>query len=33
MIRLIREAFVGMLEESNWMDDAAKAVAIEKVNQ
>ena len=32
MINNIRNAFIGMLDESTWMDDESKAKAIEKVN-
>ena len=32
MIHNIREAFTEILEDSDWMDDATKAVAKEKVS-
>jgi predicted metalloendopeptidase len=32
MIRNIRSAFIDLLEESTWMDDASKSRAIDKVS-
>lgn len=32
MIEYIREIFIGMINESTWMDSQAKVKAIDKVN-